>query len=263
MQYEKEADYIGYFSFGKYTKERCPSYSPIPHFHNSTELLIIKSGEFPVYNNGERRLLKAGSINFVESFKPHTSGSLGNVEGLEVYVLVVSDAYLSKVQDIDNKTFPPFIEDSLCFSEVIELTEWYYKRKDELNEEMRIGFITSLFGIFKRYVPFTEKTEGKSDKMLLGIMKYISEHYSEDITLEVLSRAVKYESTYLSRNFNSFFGMNLREYLNRYRISEYLKMKGKNPEIPTCKLAKECGFVSENTFYRALNKYSQETKHNF
>ena len=263
MQYEKEADYLGYFSFRTVDKNTRPTYDPIPHFHKSTEILIVAGGEYSVYTNGEKRILKRGSINFVESYKPHSSGSSGNDDGLLCYVMVVSDAYLSKVADIDKRTFPPFIENEQCFEEVLELAEWNYKRLSEMNEEMKIGFVTSLFVILKRYVPFTEKSEEKSDRMLTRIMQYISEHYKEDITLELLSKEVKYESTYLSRNFNSFFGMNLREYLNRYRISEFLKLKSKNQTEPVYKLAKECGFVSENTFYRALNKYSEEIKHNF
>ena len=263
MKYEKEADYIGYFYLGKYTKDKKPRYNPIPHFHNSTEILIIAGGEYQVYTNGEKRILHSGDINFVESFKPHSSGSTGMDEGLSVYAMVVSDAYLSKVLDIDKKTFPAFIEGSDCFDEILELVEWNYKRLENMNEEMKIGFITSLFGLFKKHFSFTEKTDEKSDRMLVKIMNYISEHFAEDITLEILSKEVKYEATYLSRTFNSFFGMNLREYLNRYRISEFLKLRSEYPEVPTYKLAKECGFASENTFYRAYNKYSKEFKHNF
>ena len=74
---------------------------------------------------------------------------------------------------------------------------------------------------------------------------------------------MKYEPTYLSRVFNKYFGLNLREYLNRYRISEYIKIKGKNPSEPNCKIAREVGFISDNTFYRALNKYGEELQHNF
>ncbi len=264
MQYEKNADYIGYLGFVMMTEKNCPLYNPIPHFHNSTEILIIAKGEYNVYTSGERRVLKAGSINFVESFKPHSSGSERDKEALLVYVLVISDTYLSKVIGIDKYTFPPFLEcEAEAFSEILELTEWGFARRDSMNEEMKFGFITSLFGIFKKHFPFVEKSEEKSDRMLMNIMSYISEHYTEEITLEILSRKIKYESTYISRTFNSFFGMSLREYLNRYRISEFLKKRLKDPDVPTCKLAKECGFISENTFYRALNKYSREKNTSF
>ncbi len=264
MQYEKEADYIGHFYFTKYTSLRLPKYNPIPHFHNSVEIIFVVKGEYTVYTSGEKRVLREGSVNFVESFKPHTSGCEADCPELLVYVLVCSDTYLSKVRDIGKKTFPPFLIDNKeGFAEILEYLDWSYERKRFFNEEMKIGFVTSLFGLLKRYYPFVEKTEEKSDRMLIKIMKYISEHYNEDITLDMLAGEVKYEATYLSRTFNSFFGMNLREYLNRYRISEFLKKKSKNPEIPIYKLAKDCGFNSENTFYRAYNKYSEEIKLNF
>ena len=263
MMYEKEADYIGYFVLKKYTPDECPSYVPIPHFHNSTEIIIVESGEYTVYTDGERRTLRRGDINFVESMKAHTSGTLGDKKDLSVYVIIVSDTYLSKVIDIDKKSFPAFLSGGDGFSEILELLEWNYKRRVEMNEEMKIGFITSLFGVFKNHFPFTEKNEDKSCGLLVKIVKHISENYKEEITLESLSRAVKYESTYLSRVFNRYFGMNLREYLNRFRISEFLKLKGQNPDAPNCQLSREVGFVSDNTFYRALNKYGSEVQHNF
>ena len=88
-------------------------------------------------------------------------------------------------------------------------------------------------------------------------MKYISEHFKEDITLQSLSSAMGYEATYLSRMFNSFFKMNLREYINRYRISEVIKRQ-RSENTPLYKIAEECGYKSENTFYRAYSKYSSE-----
>ena len=263
MKYEKEADYIGYFAFNKYTEAKRPTYSPIPHFHNSTEILIVAGGEYPVYVNGERRTLRRGEINFVESLKAHTSGSLGKDKELEVYVLVVSDVYLSKVIDIDKKTFPEFLDCGEDFTEILELVEWNFKRREQMNDEMRIGFITSLLGLFKKRFPFVDKSEDHGHGLLVGIMKHISENYKEEITLESLSAAMKYESTYLSRVFNRYFGMNLREYLNRYRISEFLKLRDQNPTAPNCQLSREVGFVSDNTFYRALNKYGAESQHNF
>ena len=263
MKYEKEADYIGYFRFFKYTADSHPIYNPIPHFHNSTEILIVVKGEYTVYTNGKKRVLKAGSVNYVESMRPHSSGIETESDDLLVYVMVVSDAYLSQVSELDKRSFPEFLENAEGFADILDLVEWNFQRQDWMNDEMRIGFVTSLFGLFKKHFPFLEREEERSGALLLNIMKSVAENYREDITLESLAKEMRYEATYLSRMFNRFFGMNLREYLNRYRISEFLKLKAQNPEIPTCRLSREVGFVSDNTFYRAYNKYSDELKHNF
>ena len=263
MIYEKQADYIGNFGFTRYTEERTRVYSPLLYLHKSTEILIVESGEYQVYVNGEKRILRRGEINFVESLKPHTSGSTGNFKELSVYIMVISDAYLSKVVDIDKKTFPPFLKCDEGFEEILRFVKWNFERYSEMNEEMKIGFVTLLFGLFKKHFPFIDKTDDKGSELPLKIMQYISENYKEEITLESLSAAMKYESTYLSKVFNRYFDMNLREYLNRYRISEYLKLKSKNPSEPNCRIAREVGFVSNNTFYRALNKYGEESQHIF
>ena len=52
--------------------------------------------------------------------------------------------------------------------------------------------------------------------------------------------------------------MSLREYVNRRRIAEVLRLKAKNPAAPLFSLALDCGYVSEKTFYRALAKYGKK-----
>jgi AraC-like DNA-binding protein len=51
--------------------------------------------------------------------------------------------------------------------------------------------------------------------------------------------------------------MNLREYLNRYRIEKISRMRRQNPRLSLLEIAEMCGFESPNTFYRAYNKYAK------
>ena len=131
-----------------------------------------------------------------------------------------------------------------------------------MNEDMKRGYITLLFGMLKEYCGTIEKTAKKNDDFIVEVMSYINENLSEKITLDTLAKKFGYEKSYFSKIFNKFLGMNLREYLNRCRIGAAKRMKQENPSLPVSKIAVSCGFDSPNTYYRAYKKYGDE-KHNF
>jgi AraC-like DNA-binding protein len=51
-------------------------------------------------------------------------------------------------------------------------------------------------------------------------------------------------------------GMNLREYVNRLRITIADNIKKENPNITLSEIAERVGYNSWVTFYRAYNRYS-------
>ena len=257
MEYEKRADHTGHFLIDRYDAKRRPRYNPIPHFHNSIELLFIESGSYLAYTGGESRVLGARDVVFVDRRVPHTSGSSGEDEGLSVYVMVVSDAYLSAIGWLKSETLPAFSSLGEEGQFIFDFLRCAYKNRESLNDEMRIGYISLILGALTQTVPRIKRSAERENRTILEIMNYISEHFSEDISLEGLASAMGYEATYLSKMFNSFFKMNLREYINRYRISEIMKRQ-RSDSLPLYKIAEECGYKSENTFYRAYKKYSQE-----
>ena len=120
------------------------------------------------------------------------------------------------------------------------------------------GFVTLLLGLLADYCGTVPRTGEKHKRMLFDVMRYIGEHYDENITLSSLSEQFGYEETYLSRLFNRTLNMNLREYINRVRISAVKRLRAERPDSPLYKIYEACGFENENTYYRASRRYSDE-----
>ncbi len=254
MLYEKDADIKKHFYFSKYENEKI-GYCPLPHFHSSIEIFIVTSGEYFININGEERVLRAGEIAFIDGFTPHTSGSTDWVEGSCVYVIVASTDYLVGIDWLSRETLAQFTERRAGFDKIEAQMKLAYELRDSMNDDMRAGFARLLFGILYEYCDRHIKTRVKTTEITVEIMKYIAKNYKDEITLDTLSREFGYERTYLSRIVNQALNMNLREYLNRIRISEFKRIRNENPTLPMFEVGKECGFRSENTFYRAYKKY--------
>ena len=257
MEYEKNADREGYFNIIKYTSEHHPGFVGIPQFHNSTEIIFVASGNFSVYLGGESRVLHEGEIAYIDALMPHNTVTRADVGELECYVLVVSSRYLSGVSGIEENSFGGFLPKNDGFAEIIEFVRWGFSRLPDMNDEMKTGFSTVLFGIMKKHHAYSPKRPLKQTQLLLDVMRYIDAHYDGEITLPILAAKFGYEKTYLSKVLNRFLGMNLREYLNRYRIEKINRMRRQNPKLSLLEIAEMCGFESPNTFYRAYKKYAK------
>ena len=259
MLYEKKADERRHFILRKHDHDT--PYQPMPHYHSSIEIFVITKGRYQVLIDGDRRILEAGDVAFVDRFTPHTSGSVDGEEDFCAYVVVASSDYLSGFEWLERYTLPPFTKMREGFMRIVQLIELGYAEVDLMDEDMQMGFVTMLLGMLRGYCEPVPRGRGKSPLVAMEIMKYIGENFASRVTLDSLAEHFGYERTYLSRLINQSFGMNLREYLNRVRISAVLKTKQTSPDIPVYKIASACGFESENTYYRAIKKYG--TKVNF
>ncbi len=265
MEYERKADDKGHFYFEKYTENTyiecmCPSAEEklIPKFHNSVELIVVVSGEYYVLVNGERKRLKSGEVIYIDNLVPHATSRTERYDDLEVYALVITPQYICGFDDVCGKRFDTENISNDGFSELKSFLDWGYSGFKSMNQDMKTGFATLLFGILKKHCPLIPNTHRRQNELILLILTYIDEHYAEKINLSVLAKKFGYEETYLSRVFNSFMGINLREYLGRYRIAKVNKLRATAQGDSVLGIAEKCGFESPNTFYRALKKYSDK-----
>ena len=260
MLYEKHADVEGHLYFSLYDSAKVSErgLSPIPHFHNSIEIWVVKSGSVFTNINGEIYELFAGDIAFIDKFTPHTGGfcKVGD-EAPEYYVLVASSSYLISLGWLERETMPPVTRKKEGFDDLLRMVEWNFAQSENMNTEMKTGFVTMLVGYMQKYCGVCERKAESYNRLVVNILMYLNEHYKERISLKILSRKFGYELTYLSRTFNRYAGMNLREYINRLRISEINRRRKTEPNTPLYKICEECGYENMPTYFRANKKYGE------
>lgn len=252
--YEKEADVSGHLYFSRY--DFSPSDDPpsFAHFHDSVEFIFVREGSYLVHVGAQERLLHAGEIAFADSFVPHFYRAAGKAA---VYAIVI-DKNLFSGDALSSRTFPPFpavsAENFDAIMRFFDTCAPYIF----LNAQTKAGFSDMLAGLLNEFCPSQERKENKTARTFTEVLKYLNGHFREEITLPSLAARFSYAENYFSALFNAFTGMSLREYVNRRRIAEVLRLKAKNPEQSLFSLALDCGYVSEKTFYRSLAKYGKK-----
>ncbi|WP_455665717.1 helix-turn-helix domain-containing protein [Phocaeicola sp.] len=73
------------------------------------------------------------------------------------------------------------------------------------------------------------------------------------LSLKKLSVLLDTNQTYLSNVVNKYFGCNLKELVNSYRV-EYAKELLRSGRCPMTEMPCRCGFASKSAFYSAFSK---------
>jgi two-component system response regulator YesN len=85
-------------------------------------------------------------------------------------------------------------------------------------------------------------------------MEYITNHYKEAITLEIVAEAVALSPNYLSKIFKNETGTNFSEYLISKRMEKASEML-RNSDKPIAQIAEEVGYVDMKYFRKLCKKY--------
>lgn len=95
----------------------------------------------------------------------------------------------------------------------------------------------------------TDKPQKKSKDEIFckKALKYIDEHYFEDISSKEASYTLSYNQCYFCRTFKKNFGRSFSSYLNFYRISKARAFL-ENSEKSITEIALECGFNTPSYF---------------
>ncbi len=84
-------------------------------------------------------------------------------------------------------------------------------------------------------------------------VKYINEHFAEEITASALSAYLKISKGYLHKLIRQETGKTLVEMINEARVGRAMSML-KNTALPVIDIAVECGFNNRQNFYHAFKK---------
>ena len=93
----------------------------------------------------------------------------------------------------------------------------------------------------------------QTDSAVHIISKYIRKNYSQDLSLESLSRVFAMSESHLSRRFKAVAGIGINEYITFVRIMNAEKLH-KETDLPITEIAGRCGFNDSNYFSTVFKK---------
>lgn len=157
---------------------------------------------------------------------------------LSLQILNITIQTLRELMPVDRQTY--------------ELSQTNEKMIDDLAtlDSLIDHTVSGAQALCQRYQMFLKS--GKSQPIWLAIT-YIQEHYTENITLEELSRVTDRNPQYISAVFSKTCGMSLKEYITSLRV-EAAKRLLRSTSIPIGEVALKTGYQDAKYFSRIFQK---------
>lgn len=214
----------------------------LPHFHENLELIYIISGEVEAIIDGHTELLRENVFALV---LPNQIHSYRTEKESCAWVGVFSEDFVRSFS-LHMKDKQGKVASFVCD----EATRTFLLQK-LINEQTPSLNIRKacLYAVCDQYVNNVSIIDRKpnNDRLLYNILEYISNHFTDDITLIRMSEDLGYEYHYLSRCFHKTFHMNFRQMVNQYRFA-YAKNLLIEGNLSITEIALKSGFQSIRSF---------------
>ncbi|MDY3249019.1 MAG: helix-turn-helix domain-containing protein, partial [Candidatus Choladocola sp.] len=133
-----------------------------------------------------------------------------------------------------------YLDIALSFSEYEDLRRWFQEKMVSICHT--IG----------------DRKEEQSDSVVKKAKAYIQEHFSEDVSLDDVSREVNISPYYFSKIFKEESGENFIEYLTKVRMEKAKEMLA-NPDLSIKEVSAMSGYADPNYFSRLFKKQTDMT----
>ncbi len=96
------------------------------------------------------------------------------------------------------------------------------------------------------------KMDSRPVVIIANLIRYISNHINEDLSLEVLAAEVNYSTFYLCRIFKKYAGCTLTKYITSMRIEYVKNLLRKNVSVSNA--CEQAGFNNYSYFFKVFKK---------
>lgn len=109
------------------------------------------------------------------------------------------------------------------------------------------------YGLMTELARVINERQAKDKRTIDDIVKYVEQHYMDDLSLLDIASAFFVSREYISRKFKQEFGINFSDYLATYRIAK-AKQLMHNPHLKIAQVAEMVGFRDVKYFSKVFKK---------
>ncbi len=238
------------------------------HYHDYYEVCCFLSGDIEYWVEGRTYRLKSGDILLLNPSELHRHIVNKGNHTYERIVLWINKDFIEKnyadiplsscftVENFDvmRHIKPLPVLRSEITSRLLELSKEFYSK--EYGASLCAHTIFIRFMIELNRIVLSQRKEGtpeiQQSSLILDIIDYIGEHYSEDLSLDSLAQRFYISKYHLSHEFSNSVGTSVYRYilLKRLLAARQLILMGENAGIAAIK----CGFNDYTNFFRAFKK---------
>lgn len=241
------------------------------HWHEDLEYLVVLDGELHYNVEGERFDLHKGEGVLINSKRIHSNRSPKGEYCLFRYV-IIHPSYLAASPYVEQKYIAPLLQKE-TFSYLLlkegmwtepilkEIHRMFQKQQDEAMELeiIEVSYRVARL-LFNHFQPEMKEAPLSSmyDVAFKNMLGYLQEHYTEKVSLEVLTEVGNIGKTLCTKLFKKFTSKTPGEYLIKYRIVKSIELL-KSSDMDITEIAYAVGFSSNSHFTKTFREITGTT----
>lgn len=231
------------------------------HAHDFLELYYFLDGSVTYYIEDQVYDLCPGDLLIIPAGKMHRPVIANEHAAYERMVLWITPQYLQSIdspagylqknlQKVGEHGYcVPFRGDETVFVTAL-LKKLLYMQKNDIDPKFCAGAVElCLWTIFRSY-GVIDTTHRNETQVIPQVIRYITEHFSEPLTLEDIAAEFFVSKSYLNRHFKAYTNSTVYAYIMALRLTHARRMLREG--IPAVEAGRECGFSDYSTFYKAF-----------
>lgn len=263
-----------------FVEHSCNSTGPfcIMHWHDEIELVYVVKGRISSNCNSNMIIAEAGDFIFVNSKEFHDYSVLEAPISLYCAVIDLSLLQGRYLNSYDSQYIAASKKVAIFNNHIVSsmpLTDYFMSMWKE-NQEKKIGYEyavkSDIYGIFslllRSYMKYTIPDKQNLHRTrnvhkINEIIKYVEEHYQDEISLDDMANILNFNRFYFCRFFKEITGVTPAEYVNNFRIHQAISLMSGCPEMSVTSIALKCGFNDPNYFSRTFRSITGHTPRSY
>ncbi len=238
-----------------------------PHLHYHIEFVHLLEGETLAISDTEESVLEAGDI-FI-SF-PNQVHRFETKKPERYRLFIFSPDLIPEFRSIFTNQVPnsTLIKGAGLEPEIDALTKTLFGMTghrhiggNPYNDAVIRGCLLALFGKLLPQMSLSGPRAGDS-RAVREVVGYCSEHFAEELSLEILEAELHLSKYYISHLFSGKLGIRFNDYINSLRISHACRLL-RREDMQITEIAEAVGFSTLRTFNRAFAKFRGMTPSEF
>ncbi|MBQ4639287.1 MAG: helix-turn-helix domain-containing protein [Clostridia bacterium] len=225
---------------------------PFPmHVHDAVEIVCPVAGSLDMTIGGEKQRIMAGDIAVAFPTVPHSYDYVSpDVQGL---TLIFVPSAIQEFHNTFRTTVPrtPLMTRKQKAAELTVLIRKIMAIKPEQMKQVRGGFLHLFLAYFLPGLALRPVNKQVELGLSYQVFHYISQHYTEPLSLESTAHALGISRIHLSHIFSQQLKINFRQYINTLRIDRACQLL-QDPTHSISEIAYLCGYGNPRTFHRAF-----------
>lgn len=226
---------------------------PFPaHVHDAVEIVCLLHGSVEMTVGGKSLLLLPGDIAAVFPVIPHSYDRVSpDAEGLTL--MFSPDTIIEFYHSF--RTMRPvsaLLPAAQIAPELSAIALGFQQLSQKSpSSPLKLGYLHLFLSYLFTCLSLRPLDKSAQSGLSFQVLQYISEHFTEPLTLETTARALGVSRIHLSHLFSQHLHINFRQYINTLRIDR-AQLLLRNPAYSVSQIAYQCGYGNQRTFHRAF-----------